>query len=74
MHRPATLIGMIALFVLVDAQCAPPAAPATPMPIPRVKVTYLSFSDGSALADPVDQKLLDRFEAAHPGIEIVRST
>ena len=74
MHRPVSLIGMIGLFVLVAAQCAPPAAPATPTAVPRVKVSYLAFSDGTALADPLDQKLTDRFEAAHPGIEIDRSS
>ncbi len=68
------VFGIIVLCALVAAQCAPPAAPATPTAAPRVKVTYLSFSDGSGLTDPVGQALIDRFEDAHPGIEIVRST
>ncbi len=74
MNRPVVFIEVIVLCALVAAQCTPPAAPATPTAAPRVKVTYLSFSDGSGLADPVDQSLIDRFEDAHPGIEIVRST
>jgi raffinose/stachyose/melibiose transport system substrate-binding protein len=74
MNRRVIFIGMVALCALIAAQCAPLAAPATPTAAPRVKVAYVAFSDGSALTDPVDQKLLDRFEAAHPGIEIVHST
>jgi ABC-type glycerol-3-phosphate transport system substrate-binding protein len=73
MNRRVIFIGMIVLCALIAAQCNPPAAPATPTVAPPVKVTYLSFSDGSGLTDPVDQSLLDRFEAAHPGIEIVPS-
>ena len=74
MNRRVVFIGMIVLCALVAAQCAPPAAPATPTAVTRVKVSYVAFPDGSGLTDPVGQSLIDRFEADHPGIEIVRDT
>jgi len=72
--RHANLAGMLVLISLVTVQCVSPGAPVAPAEVAPVKLTYVSFTDDSALTDPVGQGLIDQFEAAHPHIQLSRSS
>jgi multiple sugar transport system substrate-binding protein/raffinose/stachyose/melibiose transport system substrate-binding protein len=73
-HRLVNLAVMVSLIAVFAVQCTSPATTATPAEAAPVELTYVSFIDGTTLADPVSQTLIDQFKATHPNIQFSRSS